>query len=230
MPSSSRTRRAGRWRLAAVLLLLLLAWLTFAILLAATCRPASYRPMSINQARLAHDKRNLVNLVDEIGVALNAGQTALITLDEAQINRWLAGRAHFWPDANLDLTPFDHPQIALEPDAVAVAAQVADGNWRIVLSIACKIQICAETIQIDCARARVGRLPLPVAWGLRQSAAAVAEGLPRDWRLADGQLVLPNRFTWPNGERAYKVQRLTIRDKTVQIELAPLHSERRGRP
>lgn len=221
MAAPSRTRRARRHWLVIGLLILLPLVLLSATALIALYRPADYRPASVDHRLLNDDKRDLVNLVDRISGALNAGEAITIVLDEQQVNRWIVARGHLWPDVTLDITPLEHPQVTLRPGVVKIAATLAQARWRAVLTLACAIETTPESVRIECVGAAIGALPLPIRWALRWSEAAIATNLPREYRVSSGRLSLPNRFRWPNGDRRFSVDSIAIVDGAVHIVLIP---------
>ncbi|MBW7904116.1 MAG: hypothetical protein LC135_13750 [Phycisphaerae bacterium] len=194
------------------------------LLLAAARRPAWYQPRSVDHARLAIDKAAAFRTVDEISAALNARQPIEFALDEAQVNRWLAARCEIWPDAELArLTPLERPLVHMLPDGtLRVAATVAAGEWRGVLALTFRFETAGDELVIHWTGVQFGALPVPRHW----VSGAIDRFVPSQaapLRAFDqGASRIPNRWTWPNGRRDFRIERLEVRAGEVLIRLAPL--------
>ncbi|MCK4341435.1 MAG: hypothetical protein KAY37_06915 [Phycisphaerae bacterium] len=190
--------------------------------LAATCRPTWYRPASIDRARLRDDKRELVNLLDRIGAALNERRRINFQLQEDQVNRWIVARAEMWPEAAIDLGPLQHPQVSFLDDGVRIAALMEQHGLRAVISVTFRVDVTIDEIRINYDSARLGALPVPRGWLSDWMAQMpIADHVIRDSG-PDGTIVLQNDWIWPNGKRRYRVADLRISAGQANVVLEPL--------
>lgn len=223
MPGSSnrpRRRRIGRVVLIALAILTGLALVLGGL---ASCRPAWYRPASIDHARLQADQADLVRLADAIGGALNAGEAIEFRLPADQINRWLAARRELFPEVvfpELDRL-LARPMVTIEDGALLGAALVEAGGWPMVLSAALRPRLLGEHIEVELADVRMGRLSAPqiavdeVARALRRAQS------PPDTAMGESRIRLPRRHVWPNGKRRFQVALLELADGAVRVRLEP---------
>ncbi len=224
--SKREPRRTGRRRLRRLALaagasgLAALAALT----LAATHRPAWYRPAAVDHTRLLADKRELVNLLDRIGEALNNNRPITFELRADQVQRWLVARAEIWPDASVDLGPLRDPVVRSEGDRVQVAATVEGRGLRAVLATTCHAEVRPDSVLIHYEALHLGALPVPVRW-----AAGMLAGIPDAGPLLaaapePGTLALANDWIWPNGHRRYRLRKLEVSDGVAKVTLEPVAS------
>lgn len=218
----ARPRR--RWlRLALVVLPVLVAGVLLGGGAALTCRPSWYQPTSIDYARLQGDKRCQLRLENEISAALNHNTPVEIELEEAQINRWIAARDELWPGETPSIEPFSRPQVVfLEPNRVRLGALVERSGMRVVLSATFRIDLQADKLVLSWEGVRAGVLPSPGKL-IEQAARRLARRLRLDEQAATaGQLKLPGEWTWPNGERRFRLADLAIEDGVLRVTLIPL--------
>ena len=187
------------------------------------CRPAWYRPATIDHTRLKNDKRDFVNLLDSVGEALNAGESLEFDLDEEQLNRWIVGRAEIWPAWQLDLAGLDYPQVSLlDGGRVRLAALAHNGPIEVVLSAVGRCELAGDELLLHVESVKTGKLSIPRGRVL----APLREALEREaGELAtmQGKTVrLHNEWTWKNGNRRFRVSRLDIADGVAHVTFEPL--------
>lgn len=195
-----------------------------ALLAVASCRPAWYRPSSIDFNLLEADKHAALGLVDAIGDALNRGRSYGFVLDGAQINRWLTARREIWPDAHeVEAGRWLRPQVdVLSAGRVRVAALLNPGALRAVVSVTLHLAADDDELTIRCDGVRIGALPVPVRLAVGQLAPSVEAVLRDGDRLDGGELKLANHFVWRNGRRPFRVGEVSIEAGRVHVRIDPL--------
>ena len=219
-PPPKRRSRLGRWlalgSLASTIGLLLAAGC------ALTCRPRWYQPAAIDYSRLDADKRDATNLGDRIGDGLNALQAVEIVLDQAQLNRWLAARTEL-PGVTLDLGPLRNPFVdLLDENSVRIGALVERGGVQVVASVTTTMAVAADSLQFRIDRIQAGAAPAPLGLIEPLMREALQRAGESDRMSADGAIVVPNDFVWPNGKKRFRITKIQIDDQTVRIRLEPL--------
>ncbi|MEW6200184.1 MAG: hypothetical protein AB1601_16150 [Planctomycetota bacterium] len=213
-----RGRRVRRWAVVSACVAVVgLA----ALGLGVTCRPAAYRPASVDAGRLRDDKAALAELQESISAGLNAGREVSVRLTEEQINRWLAGWAEIWPDAPWQRAGVRHPQVTLLDDAVRVGVTIDHGAWSAVVTCSARLEVCASELAVRCTGVRVGVIPVPVAWvlsGVMRSAPLEETGV----RFAGDRVVRSNAWVWPNGHRRYRVSACRVTPGQIEVVLQPV--------
>ncbi len=213
-------RRFLRWALFGCALLGLFL---FALLGAATCRPAWYQPASADFSQLQSDQADLVRLADAIGRSLNAHEPIEFTLPAEQVNRWLAARRELFPDVvfpELDRL-LVRPMIRIDSNGVAAAALVDLRGWPVVMSTTLRPVLLDDAIEVELAGAHVGRLAAP-QFALDQIAAAIRRAQsPPETSMASGRIRLPRRLVWPNGKCRFAISRLDFAEGRVTVQLVP---------
>ena len=196
------------------------------LVLAATYRPAWYRPAGVDQARLHADKAALFELEDQISAALNAGREIRLQVSEDQINRWLAARAELWPEAGIDLGGLHDPVVSLSHGAICAAATASEGPLRGIIGVSCHIAVTDDEVAIHCDRVRLGAIPVPWRWisdALPRSALQDMEAITKGNRT----ITLFNDWLWPNGKRRCRLRELHVADGAVEVVIEPLSARRR---
>ena len=187
---------------------------------AATCRPAWYTPVAIDHARLKTDKRELVDLMDAIGTALNTGRPIDFELREDQVNRWLAARSEMWPEVeDAGMRSLAHPQLRLLDDGrVRLGVIATSGAWSAVLSACATGKLAEDSLVVRIESARVGVLPVPAASVLKP----VSEKLTDSGGTVSGKTIsLPNDWVWPNGKPRFRIRRLEVSDGVARVSFEP---------
>jgi hypothetical protein len=209
-------RPARRWLLRGLVAaggLLVLAGILF---LMTVYHPSWYVPRVVDYAQLPSDRNRLANVADEIGDALNAGESLRLELSEARLQRWLAARTELPDPYQFDTRPVEHPFVELLPTGqVRVAGLVRLGGLEVVGSATLRPVVAGERFGFEVTGAAAGNVPLPrgvVVERLRGLLGAGRDAAPLSWR---------NDFRWPNGERWFRVAAVTVGDEAVVVELEP---------
>jgi hypothetical protein len=203
--------------------------LTVLVLLAlatATCRPGWYAPTAVDRGRLKADKADFANLLDRIGAGLNAGEPVEFELTEAQLNRWLVARGEIWPALRFELKGASGLQISLlDGDAFRLAGVVSNGPLSVVLSGVARCRVEPAALEITVESIRLGKLPVPGGRVLGPLRESIARDQGRTATMTDDTIRLTNRWTWKNGDRPFRLERLEIAAGIARVRLAPLADE-----
>lgn len=194
---------------------------------AVTYRPTWYRPAAIDYARLPADKTDLVNLVDRVSKALNAGEPVEITFEQDQVNRWLAAREELegWPDA-LRLRNVDTPVVMFaEGNKLTAGVMIKRGEWGVVVSSTCAPRVAGDRIAVDYSGLKVGALPAPKSLLLEPLGQLVGESRARKL-LDDGVFETGNDFTWQNGKVRFRVSEVALTSGVARVVFEPLNPRR----
>ena len=214
-----------RWKLIYLLTSagLLLAVLTVGA--AATCRPSWYTPTAIDQSRLQADKREFVNLVDEIGRALNAGQIVNIELREEQVNRWIAARAEFGSvlGYEIEVEGISYVQIVfLDGNRIRLGATATNLGLDVVLSATLRLELTSDGLLGHLESVRTGVLPVPSAPVLDPIREMLESDDAAVGSVSGKTIRLPKEGVWPNGRRHFRVRRLEISQGVARVSLEPV--------
>jgi len=215
-------RRRRRWRLLLVVLPLVVLAAVLCVGAALTCQPAWYQPRSIDYERLEDDKRAQHRLENTISATLNDDRPVEFSLDEAQLNRWIAARQELWPTELPSIDPFSRPQVLLENgNRLRLAARVEHSGMQVVLSAMFQVDLQADALVVTWDSVQAGALPTPRAL-LEKAARKVAERLDLpDHAVTDGRITLPNEWLWPNGKRPFRISGFLITSGELHVRLEP---------
>ncbi len=205
-----------------LLLCLLLPSVLVGVGLAVTCRPGWYTPPTVDYGRLHDDKAALAAWQDEISTALNTGTEIRVQLDQAQLNRWLAARAEFWPQAAAVADALAQPFVLLNAGEVQIAAVVGTRQLRGVLSVSGHATVNGDQLVLRCTGAHLGVLPLPASSVCNE----LRRRTPAGQHLVSGgsptTLMFKNEFVWPNGKRRFRLRELSVNPGGLELVLEPL--------
>lgn len=218
------TRKRHRWIRRLLIALGATALGVTALAGALMYRPGWYVPVPIDRGRLDSDNRDLVNLLDRIGVALNHGQSIDIELDQDQVNRWIAARDE-WPEAvqRLDLGPLTDPLVLFESEGeVRLAATVRLSDVTVVISSDVRIEVAGDRVNLRLATARVGAAPVPRSLIDRFSREMRVDHPETRRLLHAGETSLPNEWVWPNGKRRFRIDSCASESGRLRIRLESL--------
>jgi hypothetical protein len=189
---------------------------------ALTCQPAWYQPLSIDYERLEDDKRAQHRLENKISAALNENRPVEFTLEQAQLNRWIAARDELWPTEVPSIEPFSRPLVMLEDgNRLRLAALVEHWGTRVVLSTVFHVDLQERRLVVTWDSIRAGALPTPQK--LLEKAAGKLAGqldLP-EHAVGDDRITLPSEGIWPNGKRPFRITGFTITSGELRVRLEP---------
>jgi hypothetical protein len=215
-------RRRRRLPLLLVLIAIIVPVALLCALAALTCQPAWYQPLSIDYDRLEDDKRAQHQLENKISAALNDNRPVEFTLDQAQLDRWIAARDELWPTEVPSIEPFSCPQVVFEDgNRVRLAAQVEHANMRVVLSAVFQADLQEDALVVTWNSVRAGVLPTP-GTPLKDAVRRLAGHLSLpDHAVANDCITLPSGGLWPNGKRRFRIAEVAITAGKLHVRLEP---------
>lgn len=188
----------------------------------ASMRPAWYQPVPIDFARLPDDKSALFSVENAISAALNAGRPATITLDEAQLNRWIAARGELDAASLASSAGWSDPVVRLEAGTIRLGARLERGKAPFVMSVALRPVVDDGVLDVRIEAISIGRARVPVSLLLPWVRSLTTESLPNELALHDRGVRVVGRLVWPNGRRAFRVSSVDVELGHVTFVLEPL--------
>ncbi len=213
-------RRAGRRALIALPVMLVVSWLVV------HHRPGWYRPPVLDDEGLGRAQRDAVAAADDFGDRLVIRRAFTVTLLERRVNEWLAALPKAWPEAKELLPPeLLEPAVHFAAGRLQVGVRLDRRELQSIVSFDLLPSVSADgrTLVFRLGAIRSGAMPIPVSLMERWLKPIIAENASRDAPVpADALFAIPNRFVWPNGERAFRIKNLTASDGQVLIDIEPL--------
>lgn len=235
-------RRIGKhWkRLVAAALILLL------VLLAATGvamqhKPAWFRPAILTEDDLQRLRREAISFVDDIGDQLVRGRPFVLEIRERRINEWLGAivaASADDPDWPIRITS---PVTHVGDQRIQLGAIFERNGWRSVLHLGCTVRLvdAGRSLHVALEGVYCGAVPLPRRI-IRDVLTPHLIHLWRDGDATDANCIrildrevcgvdelfagisFPNRFVWPNGKRAFRIDGIEFEAGGVRVKIQPL--------
>jgi len=233
-----RVRR--RWRVVRYALLIGLPVSVIGSWLVVQHRPGWYAPPRLDQDGLKRARREATERADDFGDRLVRRESFDLVLTETQVNEWLAVMPPMWETAeNVQVT---EPAVSFEPGVIRFGVLVDRSGWRFILSVAVSVTLCegGRDVELRLVDARGGSFPVPraaLSWAAWMRGDA-HEGRPADDEADSDQLDAlvqdiqsvddlldgvkhRNRFVWPNGNRSFSIERLSIEPGRILVRIRP---------
>ena len=154
-------RRWIRWAAGGCLTLVGLAGL---VLVAVTSRPGWYQPATVGPEDYPLIRNEIPTFGGAIGTYLERGQPFRITLQDDQVNRWIAARGEIWPGLG-DALPRElaDPVVSFQPGRIVLGVRYNSPTFSSVLSLAVNLEMDAArgAVLVKVDRLRAGHLPVP---------------------------------------------------------------------
>jgi len=240
---TNRKRRLRRWLRRGGYLALIIGPIAFIVIwLAFHHKPAWYRPVTPDEGGLQRARRDTTRLADSFGDQLVKAVEFEITLRDADVNPWLAALPHLWPEVMRTWpTVLTEVAVAFQDGKARVGAHYADHGWHAIVSLEVTPQVSDDgtTILLSLAGAHAGSLPLPRRildpfWppllNLRDRLSS-RSNVPDRTNGTDGKvgptalfgdIRVRNRFTWPNGDRPFRIDSITVEGGELRMRVEPL--------
>ncbi|MCC7292440.1 MAG: hypothetical protein IT449_10315 [Phycisphaerales bacterium] len=246
-PAHSHAPRLNRRRLLKLALVALPCLLLASLLglwLALHRIPAWYRPAVVEEAVLPGVRADAARLVDSISDQMVRGRRFTLELRQEEMNELMSSMGRIWPDALKDWPPaLQQPALSFDADGLRVGVTLMRSEDRAVISAALSVSVAEDrsTLHAQLISVHAGALPVPAflidsaaqpylgrmgdasdrsrrlrSWGLQGADAPSARAL------MDQGVRLPNRFTWPNGEREFRILSMEFHPGVARIEIEPL--------
>jgi hypothetical protein len=154
-------RRWIRWAAGGCLTLVGLAGL---VLVAVASRPGWYQPATVGPEDYPVIRNEIPTFGGAIGTYLERGQPFRITLQDDQVNRWIAARGEIWPGLS-DALPQEiaDPVVSFQPGRIVLGVRYDGSKISSVLSLAVNLEMDAArgAVLVKVDRLRAGLLPVP---------------------------------------------------------------------
>lgn len=217
-----------RWLLrgAVIALALLLvggasAWLAFQNI------PSWYKPARVAPQHRQIVKNSVTDAFNDFSERVNQDRPFEFRLVEKDVNRWLAVREEFGPDAREMFPPWlSEPMVIMRAGRVGFAGIVDWQSVRSVISLWFEVEVAGDEIRLRLTNVSGGSLPIPASTVLGQlrgwieRADGAKAGTARRLREIEQFLVgkaIANRLYWRNGERDYRVLELKLLDGEITL-------------
>jgi len=192
--------------------------------------PVWYQPARVGAADLQRTRDDLVAAVDALSRQFNGDRPFEVRFTQRQVNEWLSARAQVWPAAQRWIPPeIEDPFVAFEPGRIRLAATVCVRGLRTIASATTQIRVEAPGVFLRLLNVQCGSLPLPAAWvpgGLSQFGDSDAPRPDRPDSPTARDLLrgvyLRNEFTWPNGNRRFRLRAIHVEVGAVTVVAEPL--------
>jgi len=201
-------------------------------------KPAWYAPARLDDGARRAARRSAAARADAFGDLLVRREPFDFVLTEEEVNGWLASAPEWWPRAKE--ADWRDPVVRFEPGTARLGALVERGGWRAIVSVAVGVRLASggSDVELRLEEAYGGSLPIPLAvlgW------AAARHGLSDSGRDSDRQgasvtslvhvlesvdellsgVRRPNWFVWPNGDRAFSIEELTLEEGRLKLRIRP---------
>lgn len=192
-------------------------------------RPDWYRVPQVDEAALRRTRTETAQLIDRISERVVHRKTVLVTLEEAQVNEWLACLPETLPELRRALPrQIDSWVVSFGATELLIGGHYDDGTWRAILNAAFDLRLSPDgrSVIVTLHDVRGGSLSVPqpvldtLLDQLRDGIASL-EGVESLADLRSG-IAIPNRFIWPNGKRPIRIGRIEMSEGKIELTLEPL--------
>ncbi len=227
-------RRYRTYTLLTSLVLSATLWFTF------QHKPGWYHPVEVTEEIIQRARRHAPNLMDSISDHLVRHKSIEFTLQEREVNEWLAALPRAWPEAR-DALPRELSRLAVlfTDDGIRIGGHMNASGWQVILGISLEVtrDEASREIKVALTGVQGGSLPLPNllikpilnrALAKQSSANPAGDGegdvVPLFQSADDlfNGIRFENRFEWPNGRRMFSIGRLSFGKGRVVIRLDPI--------
>lgn len=214
-------------------------WLTFQHV------PRWYQPPPPTDALIGRARSDAMATFDRVSDDIVGGKPFDVVLSQDAVNEWLAAAPRLWPDVQRSVPAgISEPAVAFEPDRIRLGARYSRGRWEAIVGVAVTVGVSddGQAITGRLTGLQGGSLPLPrsVLVGLIDplvrraqrrggtdsgGAGAPGRASEQDATSVDDvfrEIVVPNRFDWPNGSRPFRILAIAVRDGELRVVIEPL--------
>ena len=156
-------------------------------------------------------------------------KTVQVTLEQGQVNEWLACLPETLPELQRALPrQIDSWVVSFEETELLIGGHYDDGTWRAIVNAAFDLRLSPDrrSVIVTLRDVRGGSLsvPRPVLDSLldqMRGRIASLQGVESLVELRSG-VAIPNRFIWPNGKRPIRIGRIDMSKGKIELTLEPL--------
>jgi len=223
----------------ALFLTLVVLWLYFHHI------PSWYEPVQYLDADLQEIRAQTGQWVDDIGDQLVQGKRFEVTLQQGQVNAFLAALPKLWPDVEQSWpTSLRQPALAFQNGQIRIGALITRNRWQAVISTFIAIDVSQDLQQITVRLDQVngGSLVIPaglvenyfnrILKRLHTASSPHRSYSNNPWQQALQQVddagelftgvAVHNRFVWPNGKRRFRIVSIRAQMGRLIIAVEPL--------
>ncbi len=202
-------------------------------------KPGWYAPARLDETGRQRARREATELADDFGDSLVRRDAFEVVLLEEQVNEWLSVMPPLWEtEEGFEVRD---PAVHFEAGAIRFGALVDRNGWRIILSVGIGVALAegGQEVELRLLDTYGGSFPIPLtalSWasGTRsEDSGGQPVGGPTSDRLDSlypdiqsvddllGGVRRRNRFVWPNGERWFSIESLSIEPGRVRLLIRP---------
>lgn len=175
-------------------------------------------------------RREALAAADHFGDKLVLGRPFEVTLTDTSVNEWLAALPSTWPEAKEWLPPeFSEPVVRFVDGTLQIAAKLDRREIQTIVSFDLRPSVTqgGDVIAFTLEATRSGAMRIP-GWllepWLKPAIEADREGPtdPSDAKSGGALFTIPNDFTWPNGDRPFRITGVGISDSQLRLTIEPM--------
>ena len=243
--TKSATRRLWRLLRHGLATGLIVAFFAFVVLwLMFQHRPTWYRPAMVTDAGVQRAQADTAALADSISHQIVRGEAFEVTLVDEDVNEWLACLPHLLPEDQRPFPPsIKRPAVHFEQERIRIGAHYMRDGWQAIFSAGLLLDVSEDgrTVTITLTDVRSGSLPVfrfvinqvlepllrnvDLMHARSQHGNRVFSTILREVRSVDELFEgvnIRNRFVWPNGERPFRIDSITIDNDETRLRIEPL--------
>lgn len=189
--------------------------------------PGWYKPVHVAPQHRQVVKNSVTRAFNEFSEKVNQDGPFEFRLTAKELNRWLAVRDEFGPDAREMFPPWlSEPMVIMQAGRVGFAGIVNWESVRSVVSLWFTVDVAGDELNLRLAEVRGGVLPVPASTVLGQVRGWISQADDDEAstarRLRDIEQLLAgksmeNRLFWQNGERDYRILKMTLADGEIRL-------------
>jgi hypothetical protein len=204
--------------------------------------PSWYDPPQVQQAELPRVRASLPNSLQTFTDQLVAGKPFQFRLSARTVNEWIAARESIWPDTEGRLPEWLHePVIAFENGRIIAAGRFEREGWEAIVSLHWVVEPQNDDLLVRLVKTGVGAFGAPrdrITEALDQWLGSLPPDAQKDHEyiqalteelrgatatqlVSDGVRVA-NDFEWPNGEREFRLTKISADDGWLTLGVEPL--------
>ena len=217
---------------------MVILWFTFQHI------PNWYHPIRLDDAGKKRARKETANLFDTIGDKLVRGESFEMRLTQRRVNEWLSLLPDFLAVGGSSESPrITEPAVCFEKGLTRIGAHYQNGGLRVILSVTLTASIISEGREMELTIFGIhgGSLPAPKSIMeplINQLLKKIRSRMAHDSQ--EGSIISSvlakiessddlfagikskNRYVWPNGERLFKIDFITMGDGEIHFRIIPI--------
>ncbi len=205
-------------------------------------KPGWYRPAALEGDDLRLVTTRATKWADEVSDEMVHGQPFELVLVSGEVNEFLAALPELFPDEFLHWPEaLRLPAVGFDPDTIHVGLLCEMNGWRVIAALELTAEVLDKGRFVRIATTGVygGSLPLPrsllgrifdpsfaaLARSVSLKSGDRAERILRELASVDDLfegVLIRNRFVWPNGKRAFRLETIRVEADRLVLGIVPL--------